>query len=132
MQKETEPIDSNLLKGNMGTLVLAVLKDGPAHGYAIVHEVRKRTEDALHFRQGTLYPMLHDLEGKGFVASEWEIIPGEAGGGEKTRRVYSLTESGRAELSRRLRAWQRFAAAVEKVTGSAQELTFRRMILRFF
>src|ERR1043166_3679889 len=55
--------ERELLKGNTPTLVLAVLKDQPLHGYGIAREIERRSDNALKFKEGTLYPALHALEG---------------------------------------------------------------------
>jgi hypothetical protein len=63
--------ERELIRGSTPTLVLAVLSEGPRHGYAIAREVNRRTEGALKFKQGTLYPVLHGLERDGLVAGAW-------------------------------------------------------------
>jgi PadR family transcriptional regulator PadR len=64
--------ERELLKGNTPTLVLAVLNDGPLHGYGIAREIERRSDNALRFKEGTLYPALHALEREGLVESEWQ------------------------------------------------------------
>lgn len=105
---------ANLLKGNTGTLVLAILRDGPAHGYAIASEIARRSEQGIEFKQGTLYPLLHELERDGRIVSEWEIPAGE-----RPRRVYTVTPSGLAELDARLVAWRAFSHALSLVLEPA-------------
>src|SRR6476469_543167 len=82
--------DKELLKGNTPTLVLAVLKDAPLHGYGIAREIERRTNNALKCKEGTLYPALHALERDGHIKGEWQRKPE---GGE--RKVYEITPSGR-------------------------------------
>ena len=101
--------ERELLKGNTPTLVLAVLEDAPQHGYAIAREINRRSGDALRCKQGTLYPALHALEQGGLIAGEWET------GGERPRRVYTITDTGRAELARRIQTWTRFSAGVSRI-----------------
>jgi PadR family transcriptional regulator PadR len=101
-----------LLRGNTPTLILAVLKDGPQHGYALAREINRRSNQALKCKQGTLYPALHALEEDGFIAGIWEHTPGE-----RPRKVYSLTEAGRTELERRIKTWTQFSLAVGSVIG---------------
>ncbi|MCU0317271.1 MAG: helix-turn-helix transcriptional regulator [Fimbriimonadaceae bacterium] len=107
---------ANLLRGNTGILVLAILRTGAAHGYAIASEIAKRSENALSFKQGTLYPLLHELERDGFITSEWQIVEGE-----RPRRVYTLTESGSKELSERLELWNSFNQAMTQVIGGTPD-----------
>ena len=104
--------DRELLRGNTPTLVLAVLQDGPLHGYSIAREINRRSKQSLQCKQGTLYPALYALERDGLVAGEWE----QADGG-RPRRVYTITEAGRKELDRRIQTWKRFTLGVEGVIG---------------
>lgn len=108
-------MESELLRGNTPTLVLAALAGGPQHGYAIAQEINKRTDNSLRFKQGTLYPVLHTLEREGLVAGQWQH-----GAGERPRLVYAITESGRAELARRVEVWQTFAKAMDTMIGGAR------------
>ena len=109
--------ERELLKGNTPTLVLAVLRDGPLHGYAIAREIERRSGNALKFKEGTLYPALHALEAQGQIAGEWR----RAEGGRE-RKVYVLTPAGLAALEERARRWERFATAVQDVLqGSPQD-----------
>ncbi len=104
---------SELLRGNVPALVLAALEnDGPQHGYAIAQDINKRTNNSLQFKQGTLYPVLHTMEENGFVTGEWKHEPGE-----RPRLVYAITDTGRAELSRRVAAWKTFSRAMEILIG---------------
>ncbi len=102
--------EKGLLRNNATTLVLAVLKDGARHGYDIAREVERRSEDTLTFKHGTLYPVLHSLEKDGLIVSEWERADGE-----RPRRVYRLTDRGRAELERCVATWRTFARAMNRV-----------------
>lgn len=101
-----------LLRGNTPTLILAVLAHGPRHGYAIAREIERRSRDALRLGEGSLYPALRALEADGLVNSRWE--PQESG---PARRIYVLTETGRAELERRARSWRDFVQAIDDVLG---------------
>lgn len=105
--------ERDLLRGNTPTLVLAVLWDAPLHGYAIAREINRRSDNALQFKQGTLYPALHALEKDGLIAGEWELQAGE-----RPRKVYQITEAGRTELQRLMQTWHRFSIAVNTIIGS--------------
>ena len=104
--------DSELLRGNVPTLVLSALTDGPRHGYAIAQEINSRTGNALKFKQGTLYPVLHILEWENLVTGEWRHDTGT-----RPRLVYAITEAGRVELARRVHAWKTFAQAMDTMIG---------------
>ena len=75
-----------LLKGTTETLILAVLRDAPSHGYKLVERLRQRSEGIFELGEGTLYPLLYKLEDKGLISGKWE-----AGSGERRKRVYHIT-----------------------------------------
>jgi PadR family transcriptional regulator PadR len=102
--------ERELLKGNTPTLVMAVLRDGPLHGYGIAREIERRSGTALTCKEGTLYPALHSLEREGLVQSEWRRDEGS-----RERKVYVLTPAGLTALEERARAWERFASAIHRV-----------------
>jgi DNA-binding PadR family transcriptional regulator len=97
------------LKGHLDALILAVLSDGPAHGYAVIEELKRRSGGTFALAEGTVYPVLHRLEADGLLSSSWSTV-----GGRK-RRVYRLTRRGRALLGERREEWNAFARAVEAV-----------------
>jgi PadR family transcriptional regulator PadR len=103
--------ERELLKGSTPTLILAVLEDAPRHGYAIVREIERRSASTLSLGEGSLYPQLHALEKAGLIAGNWEMPEG----GGPSRKVYTLTESGQAELANRTRNWRDFVSAIEGV-----------------
>ena len=108
-----------VLKGNTPTLVLAVLKDQPLHGYGIAREIERRSGNALKFKEGTLYPALHALEREGLITGEWRK---ESGG--RDRKVYTITPAGLTALDRRARTWADFATAIHQVLqGGAHDGT---------
>jgi PadR family transcriptional regulator, regulatory protein PadR len=97
------------LKGHLDGLVLATLRDGPAHGYAVIEALKERSEGAFDLAEGTVYPVLHRLEAEGLLSSAWSTAAG------RRRRVYRLTRRGRAVVAQRREEWRRFAHAVEAV-----------------
>ncbi len=99
------------LKGHLDALLLAVVADGPLHGYGIVERLRELSAGRFDLPEGTVYPALHRLEGSGLLRSRWTVSAG------RRRRLYELTRSGQFELGRRSDAWQSFAAAVERILG---------------
>lgn len=100
---------SELLKGHLDALLLALLEDGPMHGYAIIEQLRKRSDDVFDLPEGTVYPALYRLERAGSVTSTRAIVDG------RSRRVYRLARHGRAVLDTSRRDWTRFADAVGKL-----------------
>lgn len=100
---------SEVLKGHVDLLLLATLRQGPLHGYAVVEKLRDESEGAFDLAEGTVYPALYRLERAGLLASRWTRAEG------RRRRVYRLTRRGRAELDRERKEWKSFANAVESV-----------------
>lgn len=100
---------TDLAKGHLDLLLLNVLRGGPRHGYAVIGELRDRTEGAFDLPEGTVYPALHRLQDDGLLASDWEDVAG------RRRRVYSLTAQGRVALAQERQRWHDFRAAVETV-----------------
>ena len=105
--------ESGLLQGTVELLILKTLSWGPMHGYGIASWIESVTSDALRVEEGSLYPALYRMAGKGWISAEWGLS-------ENNRRAkyYRLTSTGRAQLRRQLSGWQRFAAAVDKAITS--------------
>jgi DNA-binding PadR family transcriptional regulator len=101
------------IKGHLDALLLAVVADGPVHGYAALERLKARSGGHFDLPEGTVYPALHRLEGDGLLRSQWTVVSG------RRRRQYELTDRGRAELGMRTENWRRFATAVERVLGAA-------------
>ena len=99
----------DLIKGHLDLLLLAVVEPAPAHGYAIIEELRRRSSAALDLPEGTIYPALHRLEQGGFLKSRWDATSG------RRRRVYAITRRGRTALQRQRRDWSAFVDVVGAV-----------------
>jgi len=99
------------LKGHLDSLVLAILEDGPAHGYAVIESLRQRSDGVFDLPEGTIYPALHRLERAGRVTSRREVIGG------RERRVYRLSAKGRSALRDQRAGWSQFSSAVGHVLG---------------
>src|SRR5688572_20088009 len=120
-------VSQELIKGTVVPVVLALLKDRPRYGYEMVQLVNARTNGALDWSEGTLYPVLHKLEADGMVSAEWREGGGTAGktgdiagpstGGTRRRRYYAITRAGRRELDRRAAEWKAFTSAVGEFLG---------------
>ena len=102
-----EPAAPEILRGTLDLLILKALSWGPAHGYGVARWIEQATNDALAVGEGTLYPALHRLEERGWIAASW-------GASENNRQAkfYALTRKGRAQLRAEDRDWRRYAAAV--------------------
>ena len=104
-------MDAEMLKGHLDAIVLAALEAGPAHGYAIIEELKRRSGGTFALPEGTVYPALHRLEAAGLLHSHW------AEHGARRRRRYELTAQGATALLGLRREWRRFATGVEAVLG---------------
>jgi PadR family transcriptional regulator PadR len=109
-----EPIKTDVLKGTLDMLALHTLTVQPMHGYAIVQHIRRLTDDALCVEAGSLYPALERLEKKGWVRSRWEVSPTG-----RRARYYTITASGRKQLSNELSGYERATWAIARVLGGS-------------
>ncbi|WP_030786458.1 PadR family transcriptional regulator [Streptomyces sp. NRRL S-920] len=100
---------ADAVRGHLDGLLLAVLEQGPLHGYAIIAAVQRRSGGVLELRTGTIYPALNRLERLGLLSSSWQSE------GERRRRCYELTDAGRATLAGERAAWSEFTAAIGSV-----------------
>jgi PadR family transcriptional regulator PadR len=102
------------LQGSLDLLLLAVLREGPGHGYAVITRLRDRSDGSFDLAEGTVYPALHKLERAGLISSAWRTASG------RRRRVYTLTAAGGHALQEQQAAWRSFAHGMQAVlTGSA-------------
>jgi DNA-binding PadR family transcriptional regulator len=93
-------------------LLLAVLERGPAHGYALITELRQRSGATFDLPEGTVYPALHRLEREGLVSSRWDHSTA------RRRRIYEITAPGVRSLAAQRRDWHEIARAVTAVLGA--------------
>jgi PadR family transcriptional regulator len=100
---------ADALRGHLDALLLAVLNDGPRHGYAVIEALHERSRGALALPTGTVYPALRRLERTGLVESTWSTVGG------RERRTYRLTSSGRHALSAERTAWYEFTSTIGAV-----------------
>jgi transcriptional regulator len=105
-----------LLQGTLDLLILRTLLLGPAHGHAIAKAIERGSDDALQVEQGSLYPALHRMIKRGFVAFE-------EGTSENNRRAkfYRLTARGRRQLAVETSRWERLAGAITRILRPAQQ-----------
>jgi len=101
-----------LLKGHLDALLLAVLEDGPQHGYAVIELLRAGSGATIDLPTGTVYPALHRLERAGLIASDWQTVGG------RRRRAYHLTAAGVRALGEHRAVWDEFSAAVTALLGA--------------
>jgi PadR family transcriptional regulator PadR len=104
----------DLLQGTLDLLILRTLLFGPAHGHAIARHIKQTSEELLRIETGSLYPALHRLEGRGWIAASWELS--DKG---KRAKYYRLTSAGRKQLSAERTKWETFARAMGLVLKPA-------------
>jgi PadR family transcriptional regulator PadR len=105
-----------LLQGTLDLLILRTLLAEPKHGHAIAKHIQRTSEDLLQVETGSLYPALHRLEAKGWIAASWELS--DKG---KRARYYRLTASGRKQLAAEQSKWDMFARAMGLVLRPADQ-----------
>lgn len=109
-------MQGEVLQGTLDLLILRTLILGPAHGHTIAYAIERRSEDVLQVEHGSLYPALHRLEDRGWIASLW-------GTSENNRRAryYRLTRVGRKQLAQQTSRWDELVLAINHVLGRAKK-----------
>ena len=102
---------AELLQGTLDMLILRTLLFGPAHGHQIAKHIQRTTEELLKVEHGSLYPALHRMERKGWLAANWEVAKDR----NREFKYYRLTPAGRKQLAREESKWKQMAAAVARV-----------------
>jgi|SRR5262244_1208517 len=113
MEKER----NELLQGTLDLLILRTLSAGSLHGWDIAKRIAIVSKDRLSLKQGSLYPALHRMEGRGWVDAEWGVS--ETG---RSAKFYRLTRLGRKQLEVETEHWRSFAAAVASVLDMQTEV----------
>ncbi|HEY7498468.1 MAG TPA: PadR family transcriptional regulator [Vicinamibacterales bacterium] len=108
------PMQGELLQGTLDLLILRTLAIGPAHGHTIAHAIERQSDEVLQVEHGSLYPALHRLEDREWIASFW-------GTSENNRRAryYRLTPRGRQQLSAQTTRWDELVRAVNRILRPA-------------
>jgi PadR family transcriptional regulator, regulatory protein PadR len=116
MPRRESPLQSEMVQGTLDMLVLRTLVLGPAHGHTIAHSIERGSEDILQIEHGSLYPALHRLEDRGWIASF-------AGTSENNRKAkyYRLTPAGRKQLIAQTTRWDQLVRAIGRIMNPAAE-----------
>ena len=115
-------VDKSLISGSTTMLILRLLEGKDMYGYEMIETLQKKSQNVFQLKAGTLYPLLHTLEGKGYLTSY------EDSTGQKVRKYYSITKSGKNFLSQKKEEWKEYSAAVaniltSRLTGSADVIS---------
>ena len=115
-KRGSQPMQGEMLQGTLDMLILQTLVLGAAHGHTIAHAIEHRSDEVLQVEHGSLYPALHRLENRKWIASFW-------GTSENNRRAryYRLTPEGRAQLAQQTSRWEEMVRAVNRILRPAQE-----------
>jgi PadR family transcriptional regulator, regulatory protein PadR len=110
------PLQGEVLQGTLDLLILQTLILGPAHGHTIAHVIEHRSDEVLQVEHGSLYPALHRLEDRAWIASFW-------GTSENNRkaRYYRLTPKGRKQLIQQTGRWDQLVRAINRVLNPVTE-----------
>jgi PadR family transcriptional regulator PadR len=115
-KKGHPPLKGELVQGTLDLLILKTLAVGAAHGHTIAHVIERRSDDVLQVEHGSLYPALHRLEDRGWIASFW-------GTSENNRRAryYRLTPAGKKQLAEQTSRWDDLVHAIDRVLRPVSE-----------
>ena len=111
MKHISRMLDRELKKGSAELLILALVEARPRHGYEISQLIESRSGGDVSFRVASLYPLLYRLEKRGWIAGRW--VEKE---GQRRRRYYRLTAAGKKILAEQRSGWQRFVAAITRIS----------------
>lgn len=102
--------DRELLKGSIALLLLKLLSERDMYGYEIIQEAARRSSDVFQFKEGTLYPALHQLHRRGYLRSEWR-----QGDNGRERKYYGLTAKGKKAAQEGQKSWIFFTNAINAI-----------------
>src|SRR5262245_51950755 len=111
----TRILDRELKKGSAELMILSLLDARPRHGYEISQVIEQRSGGEVRFKVASLYPLLYRLERRGWILGTWVEKDGQ-----RRRRYYRLTRDGRKVLAEQRKGWQRFVAAINRITETGQ------------
>jgi transcriptional regulator len=106
--------NTEMVQGTLDMLILRTLVMGPAHGHTIAHVIEHTSENVLEVEQGSLYPALHRLEDRGWLASYWGVSENN-----RKAKFYKLTAAGRKQLVAEASRWRQMVEAIGRVMGES-------------
>jgi PadR family transcriptional regulator PadR len=110
--------ERELMAASTSVLVLAALDAEPSYGYALVKHLGDNAQNLFEWSEGTIYPVLHRLQGEGLVRAQWQDADEVAGlKGPRRRRYYYITAKGRRALAEQVQQWNAFHRIIQRMTG---------------
>lgn len=103
------PVEKSLLSGSLSMLILKLLSEKDMYGYEMIEVLRTRSQNVFELKAGTLYPLLHGMEDKGFLTVYEQEYAG------KVRKYYRITKAGKSQLEKKKEEWNVYASAVTNV-----------------
>ena len=112
MKHISRTLDRELKKGSAELLILSLVEARARHGYEISKLIEGRSGGRVRFKVASLYPLLYRLEERGWIQGKWIEKAGE-----RRRRLYRLTATGRQVLAAQRDNWREFVEAIRRITG---------------
>ena len=104
-------LSKELLKGSTDMLVLSILENESMYGYQMIKKLREKSNNIFNLQEGTLYPILHNLESNGYITSYWDTT------NSKKRKYYTITKDGKKYLKDKKEEWKIFSNGINDVVG---------------
>src|ERR1700675_3148052 len=118
MTPKNSPNRTELLQGTLDMLILRTLLFGPAHGHQIAKHIQRTTDDVLQVEHGSLYPALHRMERKGWIAAKWEMAGKDL---KREFKYYRLTAAGKRQLMAEESKWKQLTGAIARIMWPTEE-----------
>ena len=104
-------LSKELLKGSTDMLVLSILENESMYGYQMIKKLREKSNNIFNLQEGRLYPIVHNLESKGYITSYWGTT------NSKKRKYYTITKDGKKYLKDKKEEWKIFSNGINDVVG---------------
>ena len=115
-KRDESPNRIDLLQGTLDLLILQTLQWGPQHGHGVGLAIRSRSSDVLQIEHGSIYPALHRLERRGWLASEWKMSEAN-----RRARYYKLTSPGKKQMIEEQSKWKQLVRAIARTAKPTED-----------
>ena len=110
MHKIMDELSKDLIAASATPLILSILSLEESYGYQIIKKIKEISDDRIHWKEGTLYPVLHKMEKSGNIKSKWKV----AENGRK-RKYYQINKQGKMLLDEELDHWRLIFNSLKKL-----------------